>query len=119
MKTKITASLLLAPVPLACPASELAGADPEVHRTQAPVRLGDLDLSRPADVQALYGRIQERAFTLCASLYRRSVATRLQTASSCAAAAVDRTVASVDLPALRALHAARQGRPADASTARR
>ena len=59
------------------------------------VRFADLDLTRPAGAQALYGRIQRAAHEVCASNvpggYDRS----------CADQAVARAVATVGAPLLR------------------
>jgi UrcA family protein len=73
----------------------LAAAVPEDVRREV-VRFADLDLTRPAGAQALYGRIQRAAHEVCASNgpggYDRS----------CADQAIARAVATVGAPLLRA-----------------
>jgi UrcA family protein len=77
------------------------------------VRFADLDLSSPAGVRALYGRIQNAAWHVC--LQNESTASGIENVR-CRQSAVDAAVGKVNRPALTALNAGKK--PSD-MTARR
>jgi UrcA family protein len=70
------------------------------------VMYSDLDLSRAGDAQILLGRIKEAAFRVCGGDPREHVAYDLMPARielafrECRAAAVERAIATVDMPQL-------------------
>jgi UrcA family protein len=75
----------------------------------ATVKYSDLDLSQAAGVSQLYGRIRRAAETVCSPLEGTGVAAAHNWAQ-CVDQAVTRAVASVNRPALAALHAAKSGK---------
>jgi UrcA family protein len=84
-------------------------AEPARDNPTQVVRAWDLDLSRPADVQTLYTRVQNAAAAVCErsardhSLKTRSFVPTGWTAG-CIARAVDAAVRDTDAPLLAALH---------------
>ena len=75
----------------------------------ATVKYDDLDLSHAAGVSQLYGRIRRAAQTVC-SPFEGLGAEPTQRWTQCVSAATDRAVATVNQPALVALHAAKTGK---------
>jgi len=69
----------------------------------------DLDLSRPADVQALYHRLQHASSSVCGQMPARKELSRHLAWQRCYDAALDGAVAQVDAPQLLALHRAESG----------
>jgi len=70
------------------------------------VRYGDLDLSRPDGVAALYSRIRAASRQVCAAAEGRGVA-RQAAWNTCRREALDRAVASLGSDAVARVHAAR------------
>lgn len=69
------------------------------------VKYADLNLSRPADVAVLYGRIEGAASLVCETYSSRDLARNLRY-RHCLTGAVDRAVAEVHAPLLTQRHAA-------------
>ncbi len=86
-----------------------AAATPAVARPaaqpQASVRVGDLDLSRPADAQAFHARLRAAARQVCAPIAGRSAAQH-GAWQACRHEAVERTLARLDAATLSKLRAA-------------
>lgn len=69
------------------------------------VNYADLDISRPAGAQALYNRIKHAARSVCAPLESQQLR-RMALWRECYEQAVANAVATIDRPALTALHQA-------------
>jgi UrcA family protein len=103
--TSVAISAAISSFSLSSSASELA-------RAQGPtqtVKAWDLDLAKPADVQTLYGRVQDAANDLCsteAKDYYRSARRWVPNGwtERCVADAVASTVQRIGNPLLAALH---------------
>jgi UrcA family protein len=108
-------ALSLALVSLALAAPVLAEPAEVAHSTT--VRVGDLDLSKPENVQALYGRIQAAARRVCSDLSGRGAA-RIVERKACLRTAMDSGVLAADSAALSALHLDTTGRAPSAVAAK-
>ena len=96
LKAVLVGALTLCPLSWDC----LASAPSNDVRTEL-VRFGDLDLSRPAGVQALYRRIQEAARDVC-----EPEGDALGGNRECRSSAIARAVAQVGAPLLTERHRA-------------
>jgi UrcA family protein len=110
---KLALSLALTSLALAAPA--LAG--PMEMAKSTTVRASDLDLSNPADVQALYGRIHSAARRVCADLAGPGATMRVEL-RACMRTAMDSGVLSANSAALSALHLDATGRAPSAVAAK-
>ena len=89
--------------PTAVRAEDAADATPTAH-----VFYGDLDLSQPAGVQKLWGRLNQAARKVCAS-YTASVRRDFERRhAECISKAVSDAVSDIDNPALTAHYTAKQ-----------
>jgi len=109
--TKLTLRTLLAPaafaVITATAAAAPAAADvPDGFASQR-VKYGDLDLTNPVGVNALYNRIRSASKVVCAPLSSRAVLVQLY--DDCLTQAMSHAVADVKQPALTALYLEKAG----------
>lgn len=72
---------------------------------------GDLDLSQPAGIDAMYGRLSLAAERVCAPREDARSPARRRIWERCVATSIDRSVAEVNNPLLSDVHSARTGRP--------
>lgn len=98
LKAVLVGALTLCPLSGDC----FASAPSNEVRTEL-VQFGDLDLSRPAGVQALYRRIQQAARDVCGP---EGAAGHLGDSRECRSSAIARAVAEVDAPLLTERHRA-------------
>jgi UrcA family protein len=91
--------------------SAIAGTNSSFAK-RVPVAYGDLDLSKPADAEALYRRISSAARRACGEPDRASFA-RVALYQKCYEAAVTDAVSKVDQRTLTALHRAKTQRSAE------
>ncbi len=85
-----------------------AFAEPSIQK-QVVVSYGDLDLSQPAGVRALYGRIRAAARSACSPAAGRAAGQQVAW-SKCRRDTLDRAVASLGSDAIARLHATRSSR---------
>jgi UrcA family protein len=83
-----------------CAIANAGSPDGAAHRV---VRFADLDLTRPADVAALYRRIRVAARDVCDSLGERDL-TLLAASRVCVRDAIDHAVSDINSPTLSRYH---------------
>jgi UrcA family protein len=109
--TKLTLRNLLAPAAFAV-ITATAAAAPAVaevpgHAVSEPVKYGDLDLTHPTGVNALYNRIRSASKVVCAQLSSHAVPVQLYDA--CITKAMSQAVADVNHATLTALYLEKSG----------
>jgi UrcA family protein len=100
------ATAFLAVTSTAVHAADTSGSEP----TKKTVTYGDLNLANPQGVEQLYQRVVGAARQVCDSLDGRSLQEKEQF-STCVKQSIARAVATVDQPALTALHSTKVGQP--------
>jgi UrcA family protein len=88
---------------------------PAEERPIRVVQFADLDLSRPAGISALYGRIETAANNVCESASNREMA-RYVRWHLCLNHAIARAVADLGIPALTKYHVAKTGMKSEIAT---
>lgn len=83
----------------------LAGGNARAEEPTIRVSYADLDMSKPADVKTLYGRIHTAAGRYCEALFTRTGSRISSGYAGCVDDAVGTTVRSLNVPSLSALHA--------------
>ena len=81
------------------------------------VKFGDLDLSKPEGIAALYGRIERSARLVCKDSSSPWDAGRVETFQRCYQAAIQDAVATANQPQLTALHRAKTSQPVQVGAA--
>ncbi len=99
----------------------LLGSFVQAHSEEAPpraktVQLTELDLNRPGGIQSAYKRISNAAEVVCPDHSRE--AQRANMRRQCIADAIERAVATLDVPALTAYHLDRTRQGGDPKLAR-
>jgi UrcA family protein len=87
-------------------ASVALAADPGGSRLTQTVNFADLNLSHPAGLATLYGRVHSAALKVCAPMESRDLMLQARW-NSCVADAQKHAIASIDVPAFSAYYNAR------------
>jgi UrcA family protein len=95
-----TAAILASTAVLLCGS---AMADPQAATLSRKVEMGDLDLSRQADVQVLFSRIDASARRICRSLYEGRTTQDIENVRACRAAALSRAAEDIKNERLTAM----------------
>lgn len=85
-------------------AAEIVGSRTLDAERGAAVRASDLDLSVPADAEALYRRIEKKARSMCEAEAARWDVKRVSRRQRCIEQAVDGAVGRANMPLLTAVH---------------
>jgi UrcA family protein len=100
MQSVIRPALLALTMATVCALANAATPGGPAHRV---VRFADLDLTRPADVAALYQRIRVAARDVCRPLSERDL-TLLAASRPCVVDAIGRAVGDINSPTLSRYH---------------
>ena len=95
-----TAAILASSAFLLCGS---AMAEPQTPTQSREVTIGDLDLSRPADVQILFNRIDASARRICQSLNGGRTAQERENTQACRAAALAKAASDMNNDRLTAM----------------
>jgi UrcA family protein len=103
MQSVVRHALLALTMASVCAIANAATSDGAAHRV---VRFADLNLTRPADVAALYQRIRVAAREVCQPLSERDL-TLLAASRPCIKDAIDHAVGDINSPTLSRYHQAK------------